>query len=76
MSMMADRLFLAEQLMATDSCILCHIDENEYENLFHVFNLLETTNQGTIIWDKRNPGGGTNKIAVQHEYIVAVLRET
>ena len=70
MSMMTDRLFLAEQLMATDSCILCHIDENEYENLFHVFNLLETTNQGTIIWDKRNPGGGTNKIAVQHEYIV------
>ena len=70
LSMMADRLILAEQFMASDSCILCHIDENEYENLFHVFNLLETQNQGTIIWDKRNPGGGTSKIAVQHEYIV------
>ncbi len=70
LSMMADRLILAEQFMAPDSCILCHIDENEYENLFHVFNLLETQNQGTIIWDKRNPGGGTSKIAVQHEYVV------
>ena len=70
LSMMADRTSLAEQLMAPDSCILCHIDENEYENLFHIFNVLDTRNQGTIIWDKRNPGGGTSTIAVQHEYIV------
>ena len=70
LSMMSDRLFLAEQLMAPDSCIFCHIDENEYENLFHLFNALDTRNQGTIIWDKRNPGGGTRTIAVQHEYIV------
>lgn len=70
LSMMADRLILTEQLMTPDSCILCHIDENEYENLFKIFNILDTQNQGTIIWDKRNPGGGTSKIAVQHEYIV------
>ena len=70
LSMMADRLNLTEQLMTPDSCILCHIDENEYENLFKIFNILDTQNQGTIIWDKRNPGGGTSKIAVQHEYIV------
>ena len=50
LSMMADRTSLAEQLMAPDSCILCHIDENEYENLFHIFNVLDTRNQGTIIW--------------------------
>ncbi len=70
LTMMENRLSLAEQLMAPDSCILCHIDENEYENLFHVFNTLSMQNQGTIVWDKRNPVGGTNTIATQHEYIV------
>ena len=70
LTMMENRLSLAEQLMAPDSCILCHIDENEYENLFHVFNILSMQNQGTIVWDKRNPVGGTNTIATQHEYIV------
>ena len=70
LTMMENRLSLAEQLMAPDSCILCHIDENEYENLFHVFNILPMQNQGTIVWDKRNPVFGTNTIATQHEYIV------
>ena len=70
LTMMENRLSLAEQLMAPDSCILCHIDENEYENLFHVFNTLPMQDQGTIVWDKRNPVGGTNTIATQHEYIV------
>ena len=70
LTMMENRLSLAEQLMAPDSCILCHIDENEYENLFHVFKTLPMQNQGTIVWDKRNPVGGTNTIATQHEYIV------
>ena len=27
-------------------------------------------NQGTIVWDKRNPVSGANRIATQHEYIV------
>ena len=70
LTMMENRLTLTDQLMAPDSCILCHIDENEYENLFHVFNTLSMQNQGTIVWDKRNPVGGTNTIATQHEYIV------
>ncbi|RKU16319.1 hypothetical protein C6503_12900 [Candidatus Poribacteria bacterium] len=70
LTMMENRLSLAEQLMAPDSCILCHIDENEYENLFYLFNTLLMQNQGTIVWDKRNPVGGTNTIATQHEYIV------
>ena len=70
LTMMADRLLLAEQLMAPDSCILSHIDENEYENLFQIFNTLPLENQGTIIWDKRNPVFGTNTIATQHEYVV------
>ena len=70
LSMMENRLSLAEQLMAPDSCILCHIDEHEYENLFQIFSTLSMKNQGTIVWDKRNPVGGTNTIATQHEYIV------
>ena len=70
LTMMENRLSLAEQLMAPDSCILCHIDEHEYENLFKVFNTLQMKNQGTVIWDKRNPVSGANRIATQHEYVV------
>ena len=35
--MIADRVTLAEQLMAPDSGFFCHIDENEYEKLFLFF---------------------------------------
>ena len=70
LTMMENRLSLAEQLMAPDSCFLCHIDENEYENLFKVFNTLQMKNQGTVVWDKRNPVSGANRIATQHEYVV------
>ena len=70
LTMMENRLSLTEQLMAPDSCTLCHIDENEYENLFKVFNALQMKNQGTVVWDKRNPVSGANRIATQHEYVV------
>ena len=74
LTMMADRLSLAKQLMAPDSCIVSHIDENEYENLFQIFNTLSLKNQGTIVWDKRNPVFGTNTIATQHEYIICFYK--
>ena len=70
LTMMADRVILPEQFMAPNSCFFCHIDENEYENLFQLFNTLSTQNQGTIIWDKKNPVSGANTIPTQHEYIV------
>ena len=70
LSMMADRVTLAEQLMAPDSGFFCHIDENEYEKLFLFFKTLSMDDQGTVVWDKRNPVFGTNTIATQHEYIV------
>ena len=70
LTMIENRLSLAEQLMAPDSCILCHIDEHEYENLFQVFKVLPIKNQGTLVWDKRNPVSGANRIATQHEYVV------
>ena len=71
LSMMADRVTLAEQLMAPDSGFFCHIDENEYENLFQIFNTLPLKDQGTIVWDKRNPVFGTKTIATQHEYVIS-----
>ena len=70
LTMMENRLSLAEQFMAPDSCILCHIDEHEYENLFQIFKVLPMKNQGTLVWDKRNPVSGANRIATQHEYVV------
>ena len=70
LSMMADRVTLAEHLMAPDSGFFCHIDENEYEKLFLFFKTLSMDDQGTVVWDKRNPVFGTNTIATQHEYIV------
>ena len=70
LTMMENRLSLTEQFMAPDSCILCHIDEHEYENLFQIFKVLPMKNQGTLVWDKRNPVSGANRIATQHEYVV------
>ena len=68
--MMTDRLIATEQFMESESCFFCHIDENEYEKLYLFFKTLSMDDQGTIVWDKRNPVFGTNTIATQHEYIV------
>lgn len=70
LTMMENRMSLAEQFMAPDSCFFCHIDENEYEKLFLLFNNLPMLNQGTVVWDKRNPVGASKTIATQHEYII------
>ncbi len=70
-SMMENRLSLSINLLNLQgSCLQCHIDENEYENLFTLIDNFNLDNQGTIIWDKANPLGGSNKIASQHEYII------
>ena len=71
LSMMENRLGSSINLMDTNSsCLQCHIDENEYEKLFETISQFNLFNQGTIIWDKANPLGGSNKIASQHEYII------
>lgn len=70
-AMMFDRVRQAQSLMSTDGVFFCHIDHNEYENLFHIFDTLPLVNQGTIVWDKRNPAPGSSTIARQHEYITA-----
>ncbi|WP_171492964.1 site-specific DNA-methyltransferase, partial [Acinetobacter sp. TUM15103] len=72
LSMMYSRLKLAWSLLKDDGLIVIHIDENEYSNLEKILNEIfgEHNNLGTIIWDKRNPKGDSQGIAIQHELIV------
>tara|TARA_Y100001978_G_C23701243_1_gene441070 strand:- start:3170 stop:6355 length:3186 start_codon:yes stop_codon:yes gene_type:complete len=70
LAMMHNRLKVARDLMASNSSLQIHIDENEYENLHFLCKELELNNHGTVIWDKRNPVSGANKIATQHEYVL------
>lgn len=58
------------KIMAGDAFFLCHIDENEYENLSNTLNNTKLINLGTIIWDKRNPMTGGKGLATQHEYVI------
>ena len=70
-SMMINRLCEADQLLEDEEGVFqCHIDENEYELLFNVFNALPRQNAGTIVWDKLNPMLGRKGIATQHEYVI------
>ena len=70
MSMMHHRILLAMDTMSANASFLCHIDENEYENLCSVFGNIGLLNLGTVIWDKRNPMTGGTGLATQHEYII------
>lgn len=70
-SMMYDRLALADALLEENAgAFQCHIDENEYELLFNIFNLFSRQNAGTIVWNKLNPMLGRKGVATQHEYII------
>lgn len=70
-SMMYDRIGLAYQLLEDENgSFKCHIDENEYELLFKVFDEYVLPSVGTIIWDKLNPMLGRKGVATQHEYII------
>ncbi|MBS4023655.1 MAG: site-specific DNA-methyltransferase, partial [Dethiobacter sp.] len=70
MSMMYDRLILSISLMSDDASFACHIDENEYERLWNVFEESALFNVGTVVWDKRNPMTGGAGLATQHEYVI------
>ena len=68
--MMENRIEDSNVLISHDGSFLCHIDENEYENLHLLFNLFSIPNAGTVAWDKRNPMNAGRGIATQHEYII------
>jgi adenine-specific DNA-methyltransferase len=70
LSLMESRLEVSLKLLTTNAQYVCHIDENEYENLHLLFNGTGLGNAGTVIWDKRNPMNGGTGVATQHEYIV------
>src|SRR5690606_15504835 len=62
---------LANKLLDKETgSFLTHIDENEYELLFNLFEMTNIPNANTIIWDKLNPMLGRKGVATQHEYIV------
>lgn len=69
MSMMDDRIGQSLPMLHNKASFICHIDENEYENLFKIFRKHGLTNLGTVVWDKRNPMTGGHGIALQHEYM-------
>ena len=70
LSMMGDRIRSSMDLMTPYGAFMCHIDENEYELLYQLFNQIGIPDGGTIIWDKKNPMLGRKGIATQHEYIL------
>ncbi|CFX73936.1 DNA methylase N-4/N-6 [Syntrophomonas zehnderi OL-4] len=70
MSMMFDRLNLSVPIMSDNASFACHIDENEYERLWNVFEKSSLLNVGTVVWDKRNPMTGGTGLATQHEYVI------
>lgn len=70
-SMMFDRITLADRLLEHDEgAFQCHIDENEYELLHGIFDMLPRQDAGTIVWNKLNPMLGRKGVATQHEYVI------
>ena len=76
LNMMYPRLKLARNLLREDGMIVIHIDENEYPNLEKLLDEVfgESTNLGTIVWDKRNPKGEVIGVAQQHELLSLYCR--
>ncbi len=70
LSLIDSRLNVSIKLLSSDGHYICHIDENEYEKLYLLFNAVGIGNAGTVIWDKRNPMNGGAGVATQHEYII------
>ena len=70
MTMMENRIAESLPLLNHEGSFLCHIDENEYERLHLLMNSFPIEDQGTVIWDKRNPMTGGKGIATQHEYLL------
>ena len=75
LSMMDNRIEASLPLLSEQASFMCHIDENEYENLFNLFSAFELPNAGTVVWDKRNPMNAGRGVATQHEYIVWMSKD-
>ena len=69
LTMMENRINLTNNFLSKNASFMCHIDENEYENLHLLFENYSLPKAGTLIWDKRNPMNGGSGLATQHEYV-------
>ena len=70
MGMIQNRILAAIPLLHENGAFLSHIDENEYELLHLLFSRIGIPDGGTIVWDKKNPMLGRQRIATQHEYVL------
>lgn len=70
--MMYPRLKLIHDLLTEDGLAIIHIDENEVTHLKILMDEIfgENNDLGTIVWDKRNPKGDSQKVSYQHESII------
>ncbi len=69
LAMMQERIEAGIRLLEGNGAFLCHIDENEYENLYMLFEQFPLADAGSVVWDKRNPMNAGRGIATQHEYV-------
>ena len=74
--MMQPRLEAAHELLSASGAIVIHIDEHEQARLTTMLDGIFGRNNrlGTIVWDKGNPKGDANAIAIQHESIVCFAK--
>lgn len=71
LSFMNKRLRIALNLLSDTGIFVCHIDENEFDNLSILLKEIfgENNDLGTIVWNKKNPKGDSKGVANMHEYI-------
>jgi adenine-specific DNA-methyltransferase len=76
LSFMHKRLIISKRLLSDEGILICHIDENEFDNLSILLKEIfgENNNLGTIIWNKKNPKGDAKGVAQMHEYIICFAR--
>ncbi len=76
LNMMYPRLFLARNLLREDGVIFVSIDDNEVKNLRGLMDEIfgEDNFLGMMVW--RNSSRASDKIAIEHEYIVVYARQS
>ena len=70
LSLMESRITASLPMLANNFVYQSHIDENEYERLFNLFDDKNLGYLSSIIWNKQNPMMGGKGLAFQHEYII------
>ena len=69
LTMMENRVQVANEFLTDEGVFLCHIDEHENERLHLLMEDSGLIDSGAIVWDKGTPMTGGRGVANQHEYI-------